>query len=89
VDAGKCSKCNSDNEWLPDWKENVEQAVEVMKYGEDDAWYEVEDVTYPIWYSASHCTNPECGYIFMYDVMGGLGSMTKAEYEKRSGHKVD
>lgn len=89
MDAGKCFKCKSDNEWLPDWQEDVTQAVEVMKYGEDDAWVDVEDKTYPIWYSASHCTNPECGYIFQYDVMGGLGEISKAEYEKRSGNKVD
>lgn len=79
MDAGKCSRCNSDNEWLEDFKEDVTQTVEVM--GEDE--YEYEDRTYPIWFSVSKCTNPECGYMFLYDRMGGLGEIKEADYERR------
>lgn len=88
MEAPKCGKCKSNTIWLPEFQENVTQAVPVMHYSEDDAWEVVEDVTYPIWYSVSRCTNPECGELFLYDTLGGLGTMTPRDYEERSGHKL-
>jgi len=89
MEAPKCCKCKSETKWLPDFKEEDTMAVPVMHYGEDDVWETVEDRTVSVYYSVSMCLNPACGELFLYDTMGGLGTITKEDYEERSGRKAE
>lgn len=53
----------------------VTQAVEVMRYYEDDAEMVVEDRTYPVYIEVYKC--PKCGALIQYDALGWLGELDR------------
>lgn len=83
MNSPKCSKCKSETRWLPGFDEMVTQTVERFVFTEDDGEIILEDQIYPVHYDVSECQNPECGELFLFDALGGLGDISRADYNER------
>jgi len=83
MNSPRCSKCKAETKWLAGFDDMVTQTVERFVFTEDDGYTVLEDQTYPVRIDVSECQNPDCGQLFMFDALGGLGDIERTDYEHR------
>lgn len=81
MEAGPCPYDQTERRWLAPFTQMQTQTVEEYVVLEDDGYLTLKDRDYPVNYDIAEC--PQCKRLFLFDVLGGLGEIDRADYERR------